>query len=61
MNFYCLLCDRERDGDVIDAEEFQGEMACLECINEYDPTPYCAWCGAMSEKACGCGPIAENN
>lgn len=28
---------------------------------EIDPTPYCTGCGAMTEKKCKCGPIAEND
>jgi hypothetical protein len=34
---------------------------CLKCIDVYDPTPWCAGCGAMKRKDCDCGPIAENN
>ena len=28
---------------------------------DYDPTPYCSWCGAMVVDQCKCGPIAENH
>jgi hypothetical protein len=27
----------------------------------YDPSPYCQYCGAMERKHCDCGPIAANN
>jgi hypothetical protein len=27
----------------------------------FDPTPWCAGCGAMIASKCTCGPIAENN
>ena len=26
-----------------------------------DPTPYCSWCGAMTEKNCDCGPISADD
>lgn len=29
--------------------------------DDYDPTPWCAQCGAMRARNCNCGPIAENN
>lgn len=28
---------------------------------EYDPTPYCGWCGANNETDCKCGPRADND
>ena len=28
---------------------------------DYDPTPWCHWCGAMTKDACHCGPIADNH
>lgn len=28
---------------------------------DYDPTPHCTWCGAMSAKNCKCPPRAEND
>lgn len=27
----------------------------------HDPTPWCSGCGAMKQKDCHCGPIAEND
>lgn len=27
---------------------------------DFDPTPYCAYCRAMKEDACKCGPLADN-
>jgi len=33
-------------------EEFEDE--------DFDPTPYCHGCGAMTAKECDCGPYAEN-
>lgn len=28
---------------------------------DYDPTPWCAGCGARRQSDCHCGPIAANN
>jgi hypothetical protein len=30
-------------------------------IDNYDPSPWCQYCGAKTRKACDCGPIANNN
>lgn len=30
-------------------------------FRNYDPTPWCAGCGARFSDQCECGPIAENN
>jgi hypothetical protein len=30
-------------------------------IENYDPSPWCQYCGAKRERDCDCGPIAENN
>jgi len=27
----------------------------------YDPTPWCAGCGAMKKSDCHCGPLADND
>jgi len=27
----------------------------------YDPTPWCTWCGSMTKTGCDCGPIADNH
>lgn len=32
---------------------------CSGCME--DPTPWCIGCGAMTEKGCDCGPLAEND
>ena len=29
--------------------------------DEYDPTPWCHWCGAVSIEDCDCGSIADNH
>jgi hypothetical protein len=29
--------------------------------DDYDPTPWCHQCGAMTKAKCDCGPIADNN
>jgi hypothetical protein len=46
-------------GEVLDAK------GCLNCKPEldpdYDPTPWCTWCGAKTHDRCGCGPFAENH
>ena len=36
-------------------------IACARAIDEYDPSPWCQYCGSMTEKDCDCGPIAENH
>lgn len=28
--------------------------------DDYDPTPYCSYCGARKRSQCKCGPTAEN-
>lgn len=28
---------------------------------EYDPTPYCGWCGVKNDADCKCKPRAEND
>ena len=39
----------------------EGERVSNCCgADEYDPTPYCAGCGAMARAKCDCGPIADN-
>ena len=30
-------------------------------LDNYDPTPYCSGCGAMTKAKCNCGPIADND
>ena len=30
-------------------------------VDEPDGAPYCQYCGALTQRACDCGPIAENN
>jgi hypothetical protein len=27
---------------------------------DYDPTPWCSYCGARRKSDCDCGPLAEN-
>jgi hypothetical protein len=44
----CKLCEQD---------EHESNWECP----EYDPTPHCAWCGAMEKKHCNCGPRAEND
>ena len=29
--------------------------------SDYDPTPYCSWCGAKTAKNCDCGPISPDD
>jgi hypothetical protein len=36
------------------------KQAILEAI-DYDPTPWCSGCNAMTQQKCKCGPIAEND
>jgi len=41
--------------------ELPPEFCSSRCWENYDPTPWCAGCGAMKQKDCHCGPIAEND
>lgn len=69
--FYCFECDRLLDGDWTESFEVDGEEMCIDCHCElfdedgnridYDPTPWCIGCGAMTKAGCDCGPIAENH
>jgi hypothetical protein len=29
--------------------------------SDYDPTPWCSYCGARKKSDCHCGPVAEND
>lgn len=29
--------------------------------DDYDPSPWCQYCGAMEQEHCKCGPIAANH
>lgn len=53
----CIAC--EYSG--IDEETYRAH-GCPECTcDDYDPTPWCHGCGAMTKDKCYCGPTAENN
>ena len=43
--------------------DFEARMAQLPCPDpgDYDPTPWCAQCGAMERARCKCGPRADND
>lgn len=32
-----------------------------EIWDNFDPSPYCQYCGARRKEDCNCGPIADNN
>jgi hypothetical protein len=69
----CIACDNEFDTarsrriccNGIDCgcqgATIPDEFCSLACYENYDPTPWCAGCGAMKQKDCHCGPIAEND
>ena len=40
----------------------EGEEHGPHCPNhpDYDPTPWCSYCGSRTQADCHCGPIAEN-
>lgn len=46
-------------------EQFAPEWAVVTSdggdIEDDDPSPYCQYCGAMTEAGCKCGPIADNH
>lgn len=39
----------------------EDDKRALEEQEDYDPTPYCHSCYAMTQAKCNCGAIAENN
>lgn len=47
-----------RNGDFDNIQEWK-----ISAIPEedYDPTPYCAHCGAMKSENCHCGPISKDD
>ena len=49
---YDAMSKRHQDIIAQMFEEFEDE--------DFDPTPYCHGCGAMTAKECDCGPYAEN-
>jgi hypothetical protein len=62
----CVHGDYLDNGDELPESEIKwinencgADMTEAQC--DYDPTPYCSYCGAMSSRNCDCGPIAENN
>lgn len=68
--WYCSACHQELEREELSRErEPHGEWllwspCCHEAPipeDEYDPTPYCHICGAMSKASCSCGPIARNH
>ena len=32
-----------------------------EVDEDYDPTPWCSYCGSKTKKGCACPPTVENN
>lgn len=63
----CEKCWADAGGDMALYTQLLRERADHPCTPEQqagediDPTPWCAGCGAMKQKDCDCGPIAENN
>jgi|HubBroStandDraft_1064217.scaffolds.fasta_scaffold477442_3 hypothetical protein len=52
---------RELDDSDVDALFAEYKEDHPERDPDYDPTPWCSWCGAMKASHCACGPIAEND
>jgi len=48
-----------RTDQAVCSEAEEAETA--EVSEDYDPTPWCLGCGAMTEDRCDCGPICDNN
>jgi hypothetical protein len=40
---------------------FVHDVYFMDAIDNYDPSPWCHQCGAMTRSQCDCGPIADNN
>lgn len=59
-NRQCPECGGWEHGDGTEEADWNpcvcGEAGC----DDYDPTPWCSGCGAMTRKNCKCGPIADN-
>jgi hypothetical protein len=56
-------CDPEycRSHGVSATTDDEWDDLLAEIEDTYDPTPWCAQCGAQRPMDCHCGPIAENN
>jgi hypothetical protein len=54
-----VCTDEEWDDALALAEDVLDDTKHLD--QEYDPSPYCQYCGSMTKAGCHCGPIAENN
>jgi hypothetical protein len=48
---------KDKEGNTV----FVINMNCPVHGTDYDPSPYCQYCGAMTEAGCKCGPIADNH
>ena len=35
--------------------------AAIKAEENYDPTPWCGYCGSKTRRGCDCGPIARND
>lgn len=63
MEGFCKECESKVDVKRLpDGPDFCPECRSVDTIDfDYDPTPWCSGCGAMTRRACGCGDIVENN
>jgi hypothetical protein len=48
---------KNEDGEVV----YVINLDCQVHSADYDPSPYCQYCGAMTEAGCKCGPIVDNH
>lgn len=46
--------------DVISKAQLKAYLS-LNLTADYDPSPWCQYCGAMKRADCHCGPIADNH
>jgi NADH pyrophosphatase NudC (nudix superfamily) len=55
-----------REAEALGFEPFEDEtdkatwLRAQEFLDNYDPTPWCSYCGSKTRAGCDCGPIAEN-
>jgi len=62
MNMYELQQEWEQLLDRAEAgawEDYKSDNA--HRLNDYDPSPYCQYCGALKRAYCHCGPISANH
>jgi hypothetical protein len=56
-----FYCRPHAEACVTEYREKLGEQWSVKSLDDYDPTPWCSWCGAKRRQDCDCGPMAEND